>query len=191
MKPENLHPPGIVLTAAQANALNYGQGAMYHRSSGLNSDPGWEAKRDAGLGITPLPTLEVTHNVKTEVSDSGFTSTTHDYRTQIADVPETIHTQAAGATIKPSHTASTLLQTAGDTLKQRGVQYDKPEGERSMGATVKAFNAVTGLNLTESHGWLLMSLLKMVRDNQREAAHEDSCMDLIAYASLYAEARLK
>lgn len=55
MKPENLHPPGIVLTAAQANALNYGQGAMYRRSSGLNSDPGWEAKRDAGLGITPPP----------------------------------------------------------------------------------------------------------------------------------------
>lgn len=55
MKPESLCPPGIVLTAAQANALQYGQGAMYHRSSGLNSDPGWEAKRDAGLGITPPP----------------------------------------------------------------------------------------------------------------------------------------
>lgn len=184
-KPGDLCPPGVVLTAAQLNAKQYTPSGIYHREA----DPGWEAKRDAGLGITPP--LEVTHTVKAEVSDSGFTSTTHDYRTQIADVPETIHMQAAGATIKPSHTASTLLQTAGDTLKQRGVQYDKPEGERSMGATVKAFNAVTGLNLTESHGWLLMSLLKMVRDNQREAAHEDSCMDLIAYASLYAEARLK
>jgi hypothetical protein len=59
-----------------------------------------------------------------------------------------------------------------------------------MGATVKAFNAVTGQSLTEAHGWLLMALLKMVRDNQREVPHQDSIEDLVAYASLYGEARL-
>ena len=90
MKPESLCPPGIVLTAAQANAMQYGQAAMYHRSSGLNSDPGWEAKRDAGLGITPLsdgvtvddsaPGMSVITEVKT--SASGFTSITKSYETE-------------------------------------------------------------------------------------------------------------
>jgi hypothetical protein len=44
--------------------------------------------------------------------------------------------------------------------------------------------------MTEAEGWLLLALLKMVRDNQREAPHQDSCEDLIAYCALYGEARL-
>jgi hypothetical protein len=87
-------------------------------------------------------------------------------------------------------TAPQLLNKAATIMEQRGAQYDKPEGERSMGATVKAFNAVTGQQLTEADGWLLMALLKMVRDNQREVPHQDSIEDLVAYASLYGEARL-
>ena len=86
--------------------------------------------------------------------------------------------------------APELLQHAASIMQERGKQYDKPEGERSMEATVNAFNAITGLELTTSDGWLLMVLLKLVRDSQREQAHEDSCHDLVAYASLYAEARL-
>lgn len=75
-------------------------------------------------------------------------------------------------------------------MNERAQQYDKPEGERSMEAAVKAFNAITGIDISTSDGWLLMVILKLVRDSQREKAHEDSCHDLIAYASLYAEARL-
>ena len=86
--------------------------------------------------------------------------------------------------------APELLQKAASIMQERGKQYDKPEGERSMEATVNAFNAITGLELTTSDGWLLMVLLKLVRDSQREQAHEDSCHDLIAYSALYAEARL-
>lgn len=86
--------------------------------------------------------------------------------------------------------AQELLQHAASIMQERGKQYDKPEGERSMEATVNAFNAITGLELTTSDGWLLMVLLKLVRDSQREQAHEDSCHDLIAYSALYAEARL-
>ena len=37
----------------------------------------------------------------------------------------------------------------------------------------------------------MLALLKMVRDNQRDTPHVDSCEDLIAYSALYAEARLK
>ncbi len=92
---------------------------------------------------------------------------------------------------RPDITAQQLLNKAADIMQSRAATYDKPEGERSMGATVTAFNTVTGLNLTEAHGWLLMALLKMVRDNQRSAPHVDSCEDFVAYASLYGEARLK
>lgn len=87
-------------------------------------------------------------------------------------------------------TATELLHKAADLMDQRGRQYDKPEGERSMVTTVTAFNAITGQDLTEAQGWLMMAILKMVRDNQRITAHQDSCEDLIAYASLYGEARL-
>lgn len=86
--------------------------------------------------------------------------------------------------------APELLQHAASIMQERGKQYDKPEGERSMEATVNAFNAITGLELTTSDGWLLMVLLKLVRDSQQEKAHEDSCHDLVAYSALYAEARL-
>jgi len=75
-------------------------------------------------------------------------------------------------------------------MQARSSTYDKPEGERSMAATVEAYNAITGQALTEANGWLLMAVLKMVRDNQRKEAHVDSVEDLVAYASLYGEARL-
>lgn len=44
--------------------------------------------------------------------------------------------------------------------------------------------------LQESEGWLLMAVLKMVRSEQRHAAHRDSIEDLIAYAALFGEARV-
>ena len=82
-----------------------------------------------------------------------------------------------------------FLQSAMDVQKERGEQYDKPSGERSMGATVLAFNAITGHTLEESDGWMLMGLLKLVRQAQNpEKYHHDSALDFVAYASLYAEA---
>lgn len=95
------------------------------------------------------------------------------------------------ATMTIQITAPQLLNKAAAIMESRAATYDKPEGERSMAATVTAFNAVSGQHLTEAHGWLLMAILKMVRDNQRPDAHQDSCEDLVAYASLYGEARLK
>ena len=83
-----------------------------------------------------------------------------------------------------------LLASTSALLSERGQQYDSPTGERSMGRTVAAFNAITGQELTESEGMLLLALLKMVRDRQRAIPHKDSCEDLIAYSALYAEARL-
>ena len=95
------------------------------------------------------------------------------------------------ATMPIKVTAPQLLNKAASIMQSRASTYDKPEGERSMASTVLAFNAITGQSLTEAHGWLLMAVLKMVRDNQRPDAHADSCEDFVAYASLYGEARLK
>jgi hypothetical protein len=86
-------------------------------------------------------------------------------------------------------TASEYLQNAAMHLADRAATYDKPEGERSMGATITAFNAITGRDLTESEGWLLMLLLKQVRLFQRSAFHRDSAEDAIAYAALLAESK--
>lgn len=82
-----------------------------------------------------------------------------------------------------------FLQAAIDVQAERGKQYDKPSGERSMAATVSAFNCITGSTLEESDGWMFLGLLKIVRQSQNpEKYHHDSALDFVAYASLYAEA---
>lgn len=86
-------------------------------------------------------------------------------------------------------TAPALLSKAASIMEERGKQYDKPEGERSMGKAVKAFNAITDRDLTESEGWLLLQVLKDVRLWQRPGYHQDSAEDCIAYAALKAEAK--
>lgn len=90
----------------------------------------------------------------------------------------------------PAFAAPDLLDAASGHMRDRAKTYDKPEGERSMGATVEAFNAITGRDLRESEGWLLMTMLKFVRSETRDAPHRDSVEDLIAYSGLYGEARL-
>lgn len=89
----------------------------------------------------------------------------------------------------PVETAPALLTKASTHLAQRAKQYDKPEGERSMGKTVVAFNAITGRDLAEAEGWLLLQLLKDVRLFQRPGYHADSAEDCIAYSALKAEAK--
>lgn len=84
-----------------------------------------------------------------------------------------------------------VLTAAADHMRARASIYDKPTGERSMAATVKAFNAQTGHALSESDGWLLLLNLKIIRDRQREAPHRDSLEDLVAYGALYGESRMK
>lgn len=83
-----------------------------------------------------------------------------------------------------------ILDKAAGHMRDRASTYDRPEGERSMGRTVTAFNAITGHTLSESEGWLLLQILKDVRDRQRDTAHQDSLEDCVAYAALKAEARL-
>lgn len=87
------------------------------------------------------------------------------------------------------HLAPDFLERASALLRERAQQYDQPQGERSMGRAVEAFNVITGHVITESDGWLLLQILKDVRDRQRVEPHRDSLEDCIAYAALKAEAR--
>lgn len=88
--------------------------------------------------------------------------------------------------------APDFCEKAAALMRERGKQYDKPEGERSMGRTVRAFNTVTGRDgdraLTEAEGWLLQQILKDVRQWQTPTYHADSAEDCVAYAALKGEA---
>lgn len=84
--------------------------------------------------------------------------------------------------------ASDFLAKAGQLMAQRGKQYDQPSGERSMAKTCRAFRAITGKDFSEQDGWLLMLLLKQVRQWQTPGKfHRDSAEDGVAYAALLAE----
>lgn len=97
--------------------------------------------------------------------------------------------KAPTKTAQAPMTAPTLMSKAVEHMQARASTYDRPEGERSMGKTVDAFNIITGRNLKESEGWLLLQLLKDVRLFQRPGYHADSAEDCIAYAALKAEAK--
>lgn len=91
--------------------------------------------------------------------------------------------------IEEPTTAPDFLQSAINTLTQRGKDYGKPEGERSAAAVAVAFNAITGRNLTEAEVWLVLQLVKDVRQWQNPGRyHADSALDCVAYAALKAEA---
>lgn len=122
-----------------------------------------------------------------------WTGTYRDTRDVDSD-PQGLAIVPPGESLKPAAspaaTAPELLGKARKHMEDRAATYDKPEGERSMANTVDAFNVITGRDLLESEGWLLMQILKDVRDRQRKDAHVDSLEDCIAYAALKAEARL-
>ena len=90
--------------------------------------------------------------------------------------------------VRQSHrTASEIADSALKHIRERAETYDQPTGERSAAQTAKAFNAITGKDITESEVWLLLQLLKDVRQWSREDYHQDSAEDCIAYAALKAE----
>ena len=89
----------------------------------------------------------------------------------------------------PEPKAAELLGRAAAHMHDRSSTYDEPEGERSMGKIVTAFNAITGRDMTESEGWMFMQQVKLVRLFTRSEYHADSAEDNIAYAALLAEAK--
>ena len=88
--------------------------------------------------------------------------------------------------------AEEILCRARQHMRDRAKTYDQPQGERSMGATVRAFFEVTGDGAmdSEERGWLFMELLKCVRSQQGEY-RADNYEDATAYAALRGESAAK
>lgn len=89
----------------------------------------------------------------------------------------------------PPSAAPDLLRAAGQTLEQRGTDYDQPQGERSMAACVRIYNAVTGQQMTERQGWMFMVALKLAR-SMKGAPKADTYIDMAAYAALLGECHI-
>jgi len=91
----------------------------------------------------------------------------------------------------PATSAAGFLHRAGETMRDRGQTYDRPGGERSGGAAAAAFNAITGRTgpaaLTGADVYLLLQVLKDVRQWRHPERHYDSALDAVAYAALKAE----
>ena len=90
--------------------------------------------------------------------------------------------------------AVAVLRRAADLIEQRAAMRVRPGGEKSMAATVEAFNAIygeriaaNGGRLDEVMGWHFMEILKMVRSAYGVYVPDDY-EDKTAYAALAAEA---
>jgi len=81
-----------------------------------------------------------------------------------------------------------ILNRAAGHIADRAAARDKPEGERSMGRCVAAFNALTGHQLSERDGWLFMVTLKMARACNTPMGYNDDYEDGAAYFALAGEA---
>lgn len=120
-------------------------------------------------------------------------------RTAIArPLPTTTSTAQAAAPAAPGLLQPLpvrMLHNAAATILQRGQERDTSQDgqaqERSMAATVAAFNAIEGTALTERQGWAFMQTLKLVRaaNTARNGRYNpDDYLDGAAYAALGAEA---
>ena len=154
-------------------------------------DEGWcYATHSAGKRATDtmvVATVEHLTITLVDVNDRYFNSGAFDLvRRASAPTPDTL------ASVTSVIAADTILQNAAAEMQDRAASRDTPEGERSMGRCVKAFNAMFGTELTETQGWQFMELLKMARSAGGEFRLDDFT-DGVAYAALAGEceARLK
>ena len=91
--------------------------------------------------------------------------------------------------VKAKYTAPDIMKEGMQAMLDRASERDT-EGERSMGATVKSFNAMYGLDLTEEQGWMFMVFLKAARAKGGDF-RKDDYVDGAAYFALAGEAHGK
>lgn len=122
-------------------------------------------------------------------------------RTTIAKALPTQAGPVAAANVTQLRTgpklAQEVLREAAAVITERGTQRDTgisatsvPQ-ERSMAATVAAFNAIEGTDLTPRQGWAFMQTLKLVRgatSARNGIFNPDDYTDGAAYAALGHEA---
>lgn len=110
--------------------------------------------------------------------DTAFSTSGRAYLAHTTSLPESLLRQAAQTIADRAAERDTTLGTAG-----------QPQ-ERSMAATVTAFNAIEGTALTERQGWAFMQTLKLVRASttaRNGRYNADDYLDGAAYAALGAE----
>ena len=90
----------------------------------------------------------------------------------------------------PDYSAPAFLEKGAKHMRDRAELRDAPDGEKSMGRTVAAFNELYGKNLTEEEGWMFMVLLKQSRSSQGKFTPDDY-EDGAAYFGLAGEAAAK
>lgn len=83
------------------------------------------------------------------------------------------------------NSAPYLLREAADVIGSRASSRDL-EAERSMKRAVAAFNTLTGHRLSETEGWLFMSVLKLARATGGGFSKDD-LLDAAAYCALALE----
>ena len=86
------------------------------------------------------------------------------------------------------HKAEQFLAKAAELMAERGKEYDTSDKRTQRRQSGDRFNAITGHKLAGSEVWLLLQILKDVRQWTQPRFHQDSAEDGIAYAALKAEA---
>ena len=82
--------------------------------------------------------------------------------------------------------AEEILKLASKTITDRGQLRDGVDGERSIGAAVRAFNEIFAEDMTPTQGRVFMVLLKLSRASE-ERFHMDDYLDAAAYCALAGE----
>lgn len=103
--------------------------------------------------------------------------------TSVIDFEQEVQTTKIESKFKK---APDILAAGIKHMEDRAALRDSPEGERSMKATVAAFNALEGTNLTEVQGWRFMCVLKHARAAKGDFSIDDY-EDAAAYWALAAE----
>lgn len=84
--------------------------------------------------------------------------------------------------------AQEIIHAAEECIGDRAASRDQANGERSMARCVRAFNGITGHNLTTREGWKFMVLLKLARACTPGGRHNpDDYIDGCAYFGLAGE----
>ena len=100
--------------------------------------------------------------------------------------PVTCATPEPNDTVEPKDVSAVgMLKEAADCIGDRAAERDT-DAERSMAATVKAFNGMYGTSITEQMGWQFMVLLKMSRAKGGDFRRDDF-VDGAAYFALAGE----
>ncbi|CAM0102984.1 phosphofructokinase [Vibrio phage 159E36-2a] len=86
---------------------------------------------------------------------------------------------------KPTYSAVSMLNEAAECIGDRAAERDT-DSERSMLATVNAFNAMYGTELTETQGWMFQVFLKASRAKNGDF-REDDYIDGASYFALAGE----